>query len=242
MPTIKPLTYNLGNPDDYNPIILSRRSESDLRDEYRRLRKVALDRIRKIEKSSDFGDSAIVTNNKSWLSVKPADVRAADLPSALSNLASLLEAKTSTLGGLRRQRARSLETLREHGIKGINKANWGEYTKFMVQSQVFKEAFIPYPKRSKGSEALDAARQIRPKMFSLIGNGNISQNAILTNFEFFKENLTRIEKLVRQKNSPLNTKRKRPYSANEIRKMLGMEPEPQISLKQAKERAKGGRS
>ena len=99
----KPIKYNLGDPEDYNPITLSRLPESELRAEYTRLRRTARDRLRRIEKSSDFGDSPIVTNNRAWLDVSPSDIHAADLPSALSRVESLLEARTGSLSGLRRQ-------------------------------------------------------------------------------------------------------------------------------------------
>ena len=232
---IKSIKYNLGDPDDYNPITLSRQPESELRQEYTRLRRTARDRMRRIEKSSDFGDSPVVSNNKAWLDVPPSEIPAADLPSVLSRVESLLEAKTGTLTGLRRQRALTIESLKDSGIRGINTQNFGAFTKFMNKTQSFREAFIPYPKRAKGSEARDAARQIRPRMFTLMQKGNISESAIMKEFQFFRDNLDKIEKLVRS--GSLNPDRKRSYSANELRKMLGMSPEPARSIKQARDEA-----
>ena len=232
----KPIKYNLGDPEDYNPITLSHRSESELRAEYKRLRRTARDRLRRIERSSDFGDSPIVTNNRAWLDVSPSEIPAADLPSALSRVESLLEAKTGSLSGLRRQRALSIASLKESGIRGINAQNYSDYVKFMNKTQIYKEAYVPYPKRSKGSEVRDTAKQIRPKMFLLTKNGNISEAAIMREFQFFRDNLGKIEKLVRS--GEIDTGRKRAYSANEIRKMLGMNPEPLKTLKQAREEAR----
>lgn len=228
----KPIKYNLGDPEDYNPITLSRRPESELRAEYTRLRRTARDRLRRIEKSSDFGDSPIVTNNRAWLDVEPSKIPAADLPSALSNVESLLEAKTGSLSGLRRQRSLTIESLKASGVRGITTKNFSEFTQFMNKTQIFREAYIPYPKRAKGSEARDAARQIRPRMFTLMEKGNISEAAIMREFQFFRDNLDKIEKLVRS--GSLNQDRKRAYSANEIRKMLGMEPEQSRSVKEAR--------
>ena len=102
----------------------------------------------------------------------------------------------------------------------------------MNKTQIFREAYIPYPKRAKGSEARDAARQIRPRMFSLMEKGNISEAAIMKEFQFFRDNLDKIEKLVRT--GSLNSDRKRAYSANEVRKMLGMEPEQSRTVKEAR--------
>lgn len=228
----KPIKYNLGDPEDYNPITLSRLPESELRAEYTRLRRTARDRLRRIEKSSDFGDSPIVTNNRAWLDVEPSKIPAADLPSALSNVESLLEAKTGSLSGLRRQRALTIESLKASGVRGITTKNFSEFTQFMNKTQIFREAYIPYPKRAKGSEARDAARQIRPRMFSLMEKGNISEAAIMKEFQFFRDNLDKIEKLVRS--GSLNPDRKRAYSANEVRKMLGMEPEQSRTVKKAR--------
>ena len=51
-------------------------------------------------------------------------------------------------------------------------------------------------------------------------------------FQFFRDNLDKIEKLARS--GSLNPDRKRAYSANEIRKMLGMTPEQSRSVKEAR--------
>lgn len=230
------IEYKLGDRDMYNPVSLSRFSESELRGEYTRLRKTALSRLRAIERSEDFGDSAIVTNNRQWLSTTPAELPGEDLPLALSRLETFLETKTGTLTGLRRQRARALESLKDAGIRGINKRNYGQFQKFMIRTQIFRDAYIPYPKRAKGTEARDAARQIRPRMFSLTENGNVSEAAIMKEFQFFRDNLDKIEKLVRD--GKINTDRKRPYSANELRKLLGMSSTKAPSLKSARDEAK----
>ena len=134
--------------------------------------------------------------------------------------------------GLRRQRALTIESLKSSGVRGINKQNFAQFTQFMNKTQIFREAYIPYPKRAKGSEARDAARQIRPRMFSLMEKGNISEAAIMKEFQFFRDNLDKIEKLARS--GSLNQDRKRAYSANEIRKMLGMSPEQSRSVKEAR--------
>lgn len=232
----RPIRYNLGDPEDYNPITLARRPESELRAEYTRLRRTARDRLRRIENSSDFGDSPIVTNNKAWLSVPPSEIPAADLPSVLSRVESFLEARSGSLTGLRRQRALTIESLKSSGIHGINTKNFGAFTQFMNKTQAFREAYIPYPKRAKGSEARDAARQIRPRMFSLMEKGNISEAAIMKEFQFFRDNLDKIEKLVRSGST--NPDRKRAYSANEIRKILGMAPEQTKTIQQARDTAR----
>ena len=232
----KPITYNLGDPEDYNPITLSRRPESELRAEYTRLRRIARDRLRRIERSSDFGDSAIVRNNKAWLDVPPSKISKAELPSVLSQVEGMLEAKTGTLTGLRRQRALSIESLRASGIRGITAKNYNEFTHFMNRSEEFKRAFLPYPRRAMGSEARDAAKRVRPAMFMLTKNGNISESAILREFQFFRDNLSKIEKLVRS--GAVNTSRKRPYSANELRRLLGMQPEPAKSISEARSEAR----
>lgn len=231
-----PIKYNLGDPEDYDPITLSRHPESELRAEYTSLRRTLRDRLRRIEKSSDFADAPIVTNNKAWLDVPPSKIPAADLPSVLSRVEGLLESKTGSLTGLRRKRARTIESLKASGIRGINAKNFSEFTQFMQKTQIFREAFIPYPKRAKGSEARDTARQIRPKMFTLMQKGNISEAAIMKEFQFFRDNVDKIEKLVRS--GSLNQDRKRAYSANEIRKMLGMEPEKSRSVKAAQSEAR----
>ena len=55
-------------------------------------------------------------------------------------------------------------------------------------------------------------------------------------FQFFRDNLGEIEKLVRD--GKINTDRKRPYSANELRKLLGMSSTKSPSVKSARAEAK----
>ena len=235
MPT-KSIRYELGDPEDYNPITLKRYSEPELRAEYSRLRRIARNRLRRIEASSDFGDSPIVTNNRQWLDIKPSNIPAAELPSMLSQVESLLEAKTGTLSGLRKQRALTIESLKDRGIRGINSQNFGAFTQFMQRTNIFREAYIPYPRRSKGSETRDAARQVRPRMFMLTEKGNVSEAAIMKEFTFFRDNLDKIEGLIKQQR--LNPDRGRPYSANELRKMLGMQAEQNRSVREARTEAR----
>lgn len=218
----KSISYNLGDPEDYNPIILSRMPEEELRAEYARLRRTAQDRIRRIERSEFGEDTPWIKERSEDFKTPASQIRAADLPSALSDLAGFLEAKTSTVSGLRRKRALTLEALKESGIKGINRQNYNAFTQFMKATQVFKNAYIPYPKRSEKVSALQNAKQIRPAMFMLTQKG-ISQSTIIRNFEFFKNNLKDVQSLISQ--GKINSNRQRPYSANEVRKLLGMEPE-----------------
>lgn len=218
----KSISYNLGDPEDYNPIILSRMPEEELRAEYARLRRTALDRIRRIERSEFGEDTPWIKERSEDFKTPASQIRAADLPSALSDLAGFLEAKTSTVSGLRKKRALTLEALKESGVKGINKQNYNAFTQFMKATQVFKNAYIPYPKRSERVSALQGAKQIRPAMFMLTQK-EISQSAIIRNFEFFKNNLKDVQSLISQ--GKINSSRQRPYSANEVRKLLGMEPE-----------------
>ena len=73
-------------------------------------------------------------------------------------------------------------------------------------------------------------------MFKLMENGNVSEAAIMKEFQFFRDNLGKIEKLVRS--GAVNTSRKRTYSANELRKLLGMQPEPAKSISEARSEAR----
>ena len=218
----KLISYNLGDPEDYNPIILSRMPEEELRAEYARLRRTAQNRIRRIERSEFGEDTPWIKDRSEDFKTPASQIRAADLPSALSDLAGFLEAKTSTVSGLRRKRALTLEALKESGVKGINKQNYNAFTQFMKATQVFKNAYIPYPKRSEKVSALQEAKAIRPRLFKLTENG-ISQDTIIKNFEFFKNNLSDIESMVQA--GIIDNTRDRKYSANDIRKIFASQPD-----------------
>lgn len=241
----KSVRYNLGDPEDYNPIILSRWPESDLRMEYSRLRKTALSRLNRIEKSGEFPSESkmMIDRFEDIIKMPPSKIKGTDLPSALADLARTLNARTSTLTGLRHKRASTLEGLKESGIKGINKGNYMAFTQFMKATQIFRNAYIPYPKKSESTRAMQDAKRIRPKMFQLT-QARISQAAIIKNFKFFQDNLGAIEGLI--KVGKIKPDRARPYSANEIRIKLGMEPDrgqrsAKAAVQEASEMLKGKR-
>lgn len=216
------IRFSLGEPEDYHPITLSRVPEDELRDEYRRLRRVAQDRFRRIDRSKDFSGTDAWKHVRADLRAAPSEIPDKDLPQALSSLASFLSAKTGSLTGLRRQRNLALESLRASGIRGINKANWNDFKRFMDATQVFREVYIPYPKKSEGSKELDAARQIRPRLFTLAEQGNISLDAMIKNFEWFKNHEEEVRKAIQK--GKINGDRARSYSGNEVRQILGFEP------------------
>lgn len=231
------IRFFLGEPEDYNPITLSRVPEDELRDEYRRLRRVAQDRFRRIDRSNDFSGTDAWKHVRADLRAAPSEIPDKGLPQALSSLASFLSAKTGSLTGLRRQRNLALESLRAHGIRGINKSNWNEFKQFMDKTQVFREVYIPYPKKSEGSKELDAARLIRPRMFNLAQQGNISLGAMIKNFEWFKNHEEEVRKAIQK--GKINGDRARSYSGNEVRQILGFEPvEQPRSTKAATEEAR----
>lgn len=231
------IRFSLGEPEDYHPITLSRVPEDELRDEYRRLRRVAQDRFRRIDRSKDFSGTDVWRHIRSDIRATPSEIPDKDLPKALSSLASFLSAKTGSLTGLRRQRNLALESLREHGIRGINKNNWNDFKRFMDATQVFREVYIPYPKKSEGSRELDAARLIRPRMFKLAEQGHISLDAMIKNFEWFMNHEDDVRKAIQK--GKINGNRARSYSGNEVRQILGFEPAEQPrSTKVATEEAR----
>lgn len=231
------IRFSLGEPDDYNPITLSRVPGDELRSEYRRLRRVAQDRFRRIDRSKDFSGADVWKHVRSDLRTTPSEISDKNLPQALSSLASFLTAKTGSLTGLRQQRNLALESLRASGIRGINKKNWNDFKRFMDATQVFREVYIPYPKKSEGSRELDAARQIRPRMFKLAEQGNISLDAMIKNFEWFKNHEEEVRKAIQK--GKINGDRARSYSGNEVRQILGFEPvEQPRSTKAATEEAR----
>lgn len=231
------IRFSLGEPEDYNPITLSRVSGDELRNEYRRLRRIAQDRFRRIDRSKDFSGTDVWKHVRSDLRASPSEIPDKNLPQALSSLASFLSAKTGTLTGLRRQRNLALESLRASGIRGINRRNWNDFKRFMDATEIFREVYIPYPKKSEGSKELDAARQIRPRLFKLAEQGNISLAAMIKNFEWFKNHEDEVRKAIQEGN--INGDRTRSYSGNEVRQILGFEPvEEPRSIKAATEEAR----
>ena len=101
----------------------------NIKAEYTRLRKIAQDRLREI------GKSEIGRASKTWYfnqnRFKPASqLKPYEQKIMLAEVAKMIQARTGTLGGIKRQRALAIKKFHEHGYDFINEENFIDVGEF----------------------------------------------------------------------------------------------------------------
>ena len=116
----------------------------NIRNEYKRLRKLALERLQHME--NDEIGRASKTYRMNIGKYKPVnEYTQGELKIALHDVARMISAKTGTLAGIKRQRKEAIKTFQEHGYNFINESNYNEFAEFMRQwkSSMFASAGSP---------------------------------------------------------------------------------------------------
>lgn len=168
-------------------------SPLEIKNEYQRLRKVANERLRKLEKAgysdlevykrfrSKFPEySRIRTNNA--LGIHLADAK------------HFLELQTSTVGGVHKVEKRILNSLHESGYTFVNKDNLRAFGDFMDAV------------RAKYKGLIYGSDQVADLYGASIKKG-LNPSELLKDFEYWQENVYELEKS-RQKRNDLNTPEK----------------------------------
>lgn len=102
----------------------------NIRAEYTRLRKIAEQRLRAIGADEIGAQSYTYRRNKGRF--KPvSQISAGQTKIMLSEVARMIAAKTGTISGIKAQRRKAIQTLREHGYEFINEKNYNEFGEFM---------------------------------------------------------------------------------------------------------------
>ena len=103
-------------------------SDAEIRREYSRLRDIAQKRLQRLARNEP-GSYAYKKNVGQYPVLKEVGTEGAR--ELLPRLARFIGAKTGTVQGIREQRNKALETLREHGYTFINKGNIKQFGEFM---------------------------------------------------------------------------------------------------------------
>lgn len=137
------LKFKFGAGENYTPASLSRFLESDIIEEYTRLRKAAKGRLKTIGKS-EFKNSEVYRQNKDRYNQTANQILreggASLLKYRLSSIYRFLSKKTSSVTGLREQASSTIKTLHEHGYTFVNAENMEEFTRFMDSTRLSAEA------------------------------------------------------------------------------------------------------
>ena len=133
-----------GDRDAYMPsleMMEQRYSAKELRAEYTRLRNIANARLERLGRS-EFADSQVyLTHADRYPSIKEFGESKQDrraIVMGLSELAGFVSAEGSSVRGLQRIRARTIETLHERGYTFVNKKNFKEFADWMEESRIKK--------------------------------------------------------------------------------------------------------
>ena len=113
-------------------------TERELRREYARLRDVAQKRLKRLG-ASEFSDTQAYQYNKERF-IPTREISGMDeLSHLLSDISRFLTASLSTVTGQKEYRRKSVESLNENGLKGINEGNFRKMTNMLEWASAFKE-------------------------------------------------------------------------------------------------------
>lgn len=178
MALIKPwIQFKFGGEENYTPAALSRFSESDIENEYTRLRRAAIGRLKTIGKS-EYSEGEIYREYEHMFD-KTAKQILRDggvslLKYRLSAVRRFLSKKASSVTGLREITDKTLTTLHEHGYDFVTKDNIDDFSRFMDAVRVSAEDMRYDSERT--AELLDW------------GNKNkVSVDELIKKFEHFME-------------------------------------------------------
>lgn len=119
-----------------------------IREEYRRLREMAEDRLRKFKKAG-LADTEVYKYNKGRFDTARS-LTDAQIAERMGDLARFLTAERGTVGGFRKAERKAVETLQAEGLTFVNTKNFRDYAEFMesaraaeISNAFYKEASAP---------------------------------------------------------------------------------------------------
>lgn len=110
-------------------------TEKELRQEYSRLRSIALKRFQRLESSEFANEGTVPYNYRPEQYPTLRNMEEGKLPTLLRDLAAVVSSRRSTIYGLQDIRSESVETIHEHGISWVTEANWKSFGEFMKQAR-----------------------------------------------------------------------------------------------------------
>lgn len=106
-------------------------TDENIKTEYERLYKIVRERLRVISKSPVGRESKTYYYNKDRF--KPVSkLKPYEQKILLSEAAKMIQAKTGTLGGIKKYRKKAIETFHEHGITWVTEENFTDFGHFMA--------------------------------------------------------------------------------------------------------------
>lgn len=139
-------------------------TDENIKAEYTRLRKIAQERLRVISKS-DIGRASKTWYYNQNRFKSSSELKPYERKILLAEVAKMMQAKTGTLAGIKRQRKKAIQTLHEHGYTFVDESNFIDVGEFFRQwkDTEFRgygsTVALDFYERIKDSEAFDRATQ-----------------------------------------------------------------------------------
>lgn len=165
--------------------IVKSATEREARREYQRLRRVALKRIARLEKS-EYKSDYIVKRGKDRFSPSSQIVSLSALSRSLSDVRHFLESPQSSIIGRRETEARTIKTLRRHGYKFVTEDNFKQFGEFMDAA------------RMKAGGKLLASDRVAD-LYGQSERKAISADELLRDYKYWVKNLGELKKSHRVK-------------------------------------------
>lgn len=162
----------------------------DMKREYQRLRKNAMERLRKLKKAG-YDDSETYRRFQSAFPAYSTLKTNNALGINLANVKHFLELQSSTVGGIRKIEEKTIQRLQESGYTFINKDNLKAFGAFMDAV------------RSKYNGLIYGSDQV-VELFEAAVQKKLDSMQLLKDFEYWRENVYELE-YSRQKRNDLNT-------------------------------------
>lgn len=129
------------NRFSYTPEGAKQLTDKNLREEYSRLRSIAVKRLQRLG-NSEWNDTELYLRSKNKFK-KLKDIKSnRELRFLLSDLHNFLESPRSSVTGLDKIRRQSLATLHEHDYKFVTKENFKDFGRFMEWAREHAQSYM----------------------------------------------------------------------------------------------------
>lgn len=129
------------NRFSYTPEGAKQLTERNLREEYSRLRSIAVKRLQRLG-NSEWNDTDLYLRSKNKFK-KLKDIKnERELRYLFSDLHYFLESPRSSVTGLDKIRKQSLDTLHQHGYDFVTKKNFRDFGRFMEWAREHAQAYM----------------------------------------------------------------------------------------------------
>lgn len=165
-------------------------SIAEKRKEYARLRKIANARLKNFEGTPYTSTQTYIKNAGKF--IPQSQISDRDIKYMLYDVAKFVDAKTSSVSGMRDIERRTIETAHERGMTWLNKGNLRDFGRYM-----------DFLRAKYGAKNFDSERA--QEVYGVATKKGLNSDEILKDFTFWKANLEELENLPKFRNPEKRT-------------------------------------